>query len=189
MLSERVEITEKGFKVKPDTTPGSEGRRAFYSYFELKNPPGDVLEEKEVKYWDPLNGHIEEVKKRTFIRVVEKNEDETVDSYAFFFSHITRRETLNIRTKREPRYGRRSYLISIEWEEGRAEAISCEYIYLRGRQGEKYHFMRDIIYPMIPDAKKPMDKYVYTVPEGDNPQNYYVEVDPLVKAKYRVTFE
>ena len=186
MLSERIEITESGFLIKPN---GDADTEAFYGFFSLKDSLGATIHMKKVRYWEPLDAHIEKIDKpQTYIRVEERKNSEVVESYEFYFQRAKRHNALSISVRPERRYGKGAYLITIEWEQGRGEAINSDYIWLCGKNKKRFHFMRDLITPLKPDAKRPLDQYVYIVPENENPADYYVEVHPLVRKRYQVTY-
>ncbi|MDO4322288.1 MAG: hypothetical protein Q4C61_07145 [Lachnospiraceae bacterium] len=185
MLKDRIVRTAAGFQVLREKN--GEDRQLYYGEFSLKDRRDADIPLREIRYWDPADAYETLIKKpKCYILVVEKENGEIVGSHRFFFSVSRGKPTLRISIKPKRKYGKNAHMITIEWVECNAESINSQYIYLTDQDGEKYYFLKELIQPLEPDGKRLMDQYVFTVPEGHKPEEYYVEVDPLVREKYSI---
>lgn len=185
MLKDRIKITGTGFRVFWD---GESQRRVYYGEFTLKDGEEDEVSMTETAYWDPVRAaEVILDKNQCFIAVTEKEDDKVVEEYRFFFSNRNNKPELAITMKPKRAYGKNAYMITVEWVECKAEPINSRYIYLTDAGKEKYGFLKKWIEPLEPDGKRLLDRYVFALPQGEKIENYSVEVDPLVRQKYRIT--
>lgn len=185
MLKDRITVTSVGFQVLQEK--GRENRKLYYGEFSLKDRRDADISLQEIRYWDPADAYETLLKKpKCYILVVEKEDGAVVESHRFFFSVSRSKANLRISVKPKRRYGKNAHMITIEWVECNAEPINSQYIYLTDRDGEKYYFLKELIQPLEPDGKHLVDQYIFTVPDGHKADEYFVEVDPLVRQKYSV---
>lgn len=183
MLKDRVTLTESGFRVFAEQ--GSKCR-LYYKMFTLKDNTDDLGGMTEISYWDPVRTSEIMIPKSSFILIAEKMDETITDIYRFYFAAGKKKSQLAISVKPKSFYGKGACMITVEWVDCKGESIQSRYIYLKDRDGEKYHFLQDVIEPLKPDGKKLMDQYIFTVPRDHKLEDYVVEVDPLVREKYKI---
>ncbi len=184
-LKDRVQMTENGFKIFPDA---SLQRTLYFGEFSLKMGAEEDAVLSQIEYWEPIkNREIIPSRPKTFVEIAEKEGDIIVERHKFFFAGRGGKNELIISRKRVKKYGKRAYMVTIEWKDCPSEPINSDYIYLTNDKNEKFYFLTEFIEAQEPDSNKLLDKYIYTVPEGEDENSFYVEVDPLVKNKYSVS--
>ena len=185
MLKDRIQITDTGFRVMrgPD-----ENTEVFYGEFSLRMRPEERGAAVPTRYWSAMDTFEQKIdRQRVYICVEEKKNGEVTDRHCFYFSGGCPKSLLSITDRPARKYGKGARLITIRWPDGSPEPISSRYIYLEGRKGERFYFLRDFIEPLDADSKTPQDQYVYLVPEDEDGEAYTVRTDPVLREKYTIT--
>ena len=182
MLKDRVQISEKGFRViKPEAE-----RELYYKEFNLSTRPDDFEELIKMEYWNPAAPQDSDVENKRFVMIVEKNGEDVVESYSFYFCLQKSRPNMRITTKPIRNYGKGARVITIYWET--REKINNYYIWLRKKNtGEKYLFLTEHFSPL--SESKMEDSYIFYPEEGVPEDHYEVAVDSLLQQKYQVTID
>ena len=186
MLSERIQKSSRGFSVIKNDD-GAQDRRAFFGTYSFKEAPDFIPELKEIGYWRPMEDcEVIISGQGCFVYVAEKVADEVVEEARFYWSATNGKQSLEITTSpTSKKYGEQAFEIDLKWGGGSGEPINNEYIFLKSIRGEKYNFLRKT----IGGNGKTEEKYIYIVPEGDEPDHYSVAVLPQLKEKYNVVIE
>ena len=183
MLSDRIQKTARGFSIIKDGE-SEDGRKAFYGIYMLKDAPDFKPELVEAAYWMPMSdSEIQISAPGCFVYAVEKQNDKIVDETRFYWSAASSKPTMTISVDAaNKKYGKQAYVIDIKWN---GEPINNEYLFLESTRGERFRFLRKI----IGGNGKTEERYIYIVPEGDDPDNYSVSVLPQLKEKFNVVIE
>lgn len=187
MLKDRVRLSEKGFSVFQDSE--DDGRRVFFRKFTLMDDGDEGETYQEIAYWQPgkLCETTLELGKSCYISVVEKKNEQIVDTYCFFHSGGNAKGELQITIKPKRFYGKGAHMITVEWVDCASEAINSKYIGLQNEETKEiYHFLNKYIEALNPDGKKLQDRYIFVLPEGYSLEQYTIWVDFLVKEKYKI---
>lgn len=190
MLKERIKLSNRGFSVfrvqESEMENRNSERKLFYGLYSLKDESDVIPELREAAYWKPMNTDSENIidVPDSYVYLVERDGENTIEEYRFFWSATGRKPTLDISESPAGKlYGPQSYMITIRWLNGPGEQINNEYIYLKSNEGDRYHFLRKY----VGDRNRSEESYVYVVPEGDSPQRYTIEVLPQLREKYSVS--
>ena len=186
MLSERIKKTSRGFSVVREGSLDRE-TKAYFGTYTFKEAPDFVPELKEVSYWKPMaDCEIVIGGPDCIVYVVEKRDEEVLEETRFYWSGNASKPGLQITTSpANKKYGDQAFEIEIIWQGGSGEPINNEYIFLKSIRNEKYYFLRKI----IGGNGKVEERYIYIVPEGDDPENYSVAVLPELNEKYNIVIE
>ncbi len=188
MIKDRVQITDSGFSLLEDP---NEKRIPKFGFYTFKEAPDVVPELTEMRYWNPAESYEVPVQgSGCFVYVCEMVGEEQVEDYTFYWSRSKAKPKLEISVTPGNAgfgkgYGPNSYVITIAWPDTAGEEINNEYIFLRSNRGETFQFRRKLIRPKE-GGKRPEAKFIYIVPETDDPANYRVDVLPKLKEKYNV---
>ena len=183
MLQERVIVTKKGFKVSKD--PAAQERRAFYTVFSLADAKVDYSTLKPVEYWNVQFSHEAVIAKGHFVVIIEKQGDNIIEEATIFIPHEMAKPKLSWRIKRNMFFGKSACLITIEWLEGKGEAIHRSHIWLKEHtKGRKFTFLKEQIKPSTASKGKQKDQYVIQLPADVRVESLSIEVDELVREKY-----
>ena len=181
MLKDRVQITDKGFRVRRSTEPE---RELYYKEFTLSERPDNYERLQKTEYWNPAIPADMSIGGKRFIMIAEKIRDKVVETYCFYFCPQKTFPTMTITVKPIRNYGKGARAITIRWET--REKISNYYIYLKNTgTGEKYLFLTELIAPLSDSQSE--DKYIFYPEEGVPEDQYEVVADPLLRQKYQVT--
>ena len=186
MLADRIQKSNKGFSVIKDGDSASK-RIVYYGTYTLKEEPWVIPELEEMSYWKPMDNSSEIIlEKPCFVYVAEKNGDETVEDFRFYWTTAERKPGLEIVTNpASKKYGEQAFEIIVTWTGGPGEAINNEYIFLQSQKGEKYSFLRKT----VGRAGVTEERYIYIVPEGHDPDAYFISYLPQLKEKYNIIVE
>lgn len=184
MLADRIQKSNKGFSVIKD---GGGTKKVYYGTYTLKEEPWVIPEVEEMNYWKPMDNSSEiMLEKDCFVYVAEKDGDEAVEESRFYWSAAEKKPGLEIVTNPASRkYGEQAFEIVVTWTGGPGEPINNEYIYLQSQKGEKYSFLRKT----VGRVGVTEERYIYIVPEGQNPDDYFVSYLPQLKEKYSIIIE
>ena len=185
MLKDRIQVMDEGFQVMKGP---EEGREIYYGEFSLEDDPEEEIRLISTEYWNPVKTFVQRVEHpRSFIKVVEKENGLEVDNHSFYFAGNSKRKSeLSITDKPARKYGKKAHLVTIEWIDCSPERISNRYIYLQGRKGERFYFLRDYIEPLDPNSRHLIDQYVYTVPDDEDEADFSIVTEPILREKYRI---
>ena len=175
-------------KEKSDTE-----KQLFYKFFSLEDDIEDLEGLRPLNYWDPRAEQDSRValEMNRYILLVEKEGERISEKDWFYAESGDAGKGLEITRKKAKKYGKNAYMITIEWtSEEEAEAINSRYIYLyhTGKK-EKLYFLQELIAPLDPYGKKRMDQYIFELPETDSPDDYKIQVEPIVKKQYQVEID
>ena len=189
MLTDRITKSNEGFHITKEKNAPPE-RKVFFGIYSFKEDAGFIPVLQEINYWKAMSEEIkvDEEKQEALIYVVEKNGEKIEDEARFYWSRMagSNEPKLIIRTSRaDKKYGEQAFQIDLIWQSKNGEPINNDYFYVKSVSGEQYHFLRRTIGGKGVNE----EQYIYIVPTGDNPNNYTVEVHPLLKEKYKIIIE
>lgn len=191
MLKERIRVSSGFFYVIRDMA-GDE-KKLFYKFFSLENDMEDLSGLVPLRYWEPNNEEDTRipVEKGCFVLLVEKEDKRVVERSWFYSSDEVQKGELAIVVKKNKKYGKNAYMITVEWtKEEDPVAINSRYIFLKNRlRKEKYYFLTDQIFPLNPYGKKRIDQYVFELPENESLDDYMICVEPLVRERYSISID
>lgn len=188
MIQDRIQKSERGFFLlaEQDTE-----KTPYFGIYTMKDEPECMPELTEMRYWDPAESYEIPLKAPgCFIYICEQVNGEVVEEHRFYWSPREAKPRLEISVAPGNSgigkgYGKGSYVITVSWPDNGGDMINNEYIFLRSNSGDKFQFRRKYIMP-AEGAKRPEAKFIYIVPETDNPDNYSVDVLPQLREKYNV---
>lgn len=194
MLKDRVAMDTEGFTV--DIERGQE-RELYYGRYSYEDAP-DYIPEKleEGKYWqslditnkNPLYGYGEEADKaeKPLLYIEERQLGRIVEEYRKCLDS-SGREKIDVYFTKPPRgFSRSACMVSFVWDRWSGVRINAGYFFLKDRTGEKYPFLRRLIYPQENSKGGWEDRYIFEVQEGFTPNDYTVEIDPLIEERYKI---
>lgn len=192
MLKDRIKFTQNGFSVIRDL---AFDRKAVFGFYSLDKDPETIPEHlQEIKYWDPLDATEKDIPEQMpCVYVAEKEEEHVVEEARVIKTRQGHKPILQIRVEPNKKYdprkerGKKAYMITIAWPDSQGENINSGYIFLAGPGGEQFPFLKDVIAPLSGHSR-PEDQYVYILPEGTDPQEYHVEILPILRDRYQIMF-
>lgn len=195
MLKDRVTMSSESFTV--NTEPGQE-RELYYGRYSYEDAPDYVPEKLEKgKYWqsmkktneNPLYGYGEEANKadKPLLYIEERQSGKIVEEDRRKCFDSSEREKIDVYFEKPPRgFSRSACMISFVWERWSGVRINAGYFFLKDRTGERYPFLRKLIYPQENNKGGLEDRFIFEVQEGFTPDDYTVEIDPLIKERYKI---
>ena len=182
MLMDRVQMNRQGFLV----TKPEEDRTLVYGTYSAKEAADFKPPTAPAIYWEPVNQNSINLDGKGCFVYLEESEGGKVKDTARFYWQPGAKPILSIFTEPAEKYGKNAFMITVEWSDGKGEPFNGEYIYLTDNNRDKYYFLKERIAPIDAEDDPPVDKYVYVVPEGDDPARYRVDVMDLLREKYQV---
>lgn len=191
MLKDRVFLSSNKFYV---AKAAADSRRTLhYRIFSLADDWMDMSRLTPMPYWNPkdeLHTRIP-LDDGQYVLLVEMENQQTIERHAFYHAgSVSIKQDLDIVVSKNKKYGRNAYLITIEWSgDEEPEPINSRYVCLKNGRGDRFYFLQETLTPLEPFGKRKMDEYVFELPEGDQVENYSIDIHPLVKERYRISIE
>lgn len=188
MLKDRIRMTSDGFQILKEADSDRSASFGVYTLAEDPNTVPDSL--TPAAYWDPLYAPEQKIKgSYACVYVREEAAGNVVEETRFIWIKGDKKLHLTIDVSENRKYGNNAYMITITWDNSEGEKINHKYIFLRSKKtGDKFYFLNRCIQP-LEDSKEVEDKYVFVVPEGDDPEEYFVDVLPELLMRYDIERE